>query len=243
MLEAVVTKKLRDFTLDLSFRVKSGEIVVLMGTNGAGKSTTLNIIAGLLAPDSGKVLIGGNPVCDLSLRIDVPPEDRKIGYVFQNSAVFPHLTVSENIAFGLRARHLPRPVITERVERWLGVLDIAGLSPIKAGNLSGGQKQRVALARALAIEPALLMLDEPFTALDAESDKGVKAALKKIVAKTKIPCIVVTHKRADVLEIADRVCVLCRGELVWEGSPDNLPDDIDACRCASGPGVPGQECR
>lgn len=230
MLEATIAKKLRDFPLDLSFRVKRGEIVVLMGTNGAGKSTTLNIIAGLLAPDSGRVLLGGSPVYDPAQGIDVPAEDRRIGYVFQNSAVFPHLTVRENVAFGLRARYLPSPVIAERVDRWLGLLDITGLSPVKAGNLSGGQKQRVALARALAIEPALLMLDEPFASLDAESDRGVKEALKKNVMGLKVPCIVVTHRRPDVVDIADRVCVICKGRIVWEGVPADLTDDIEACR-------------
>jgi len=235
MLEADVKRKLRDFTLDISFRVQPGEIVVLMGENGAGKSTTLNIIAGLLPPDSGKVLLGGNPVCDVAQGINVPAEDRRFGYVFQNSAVFPHLTVRENIAFGLRSRHLTRPVIAERVDRWLDLLDITDLSPVKAGNISGGQKQRVALARALAIEPALLMLDEPFTALDAESDRGVKLALKRNVREMQIPCIVVTHRHADVLEVADRVCVLCKGTVVWEGNPADLPEDSDACRCRTGP--------
>ena len=123
-----------------------------------------------------------------------------------------------------------------------GVADVTGLSPVKAGNISGGQKQRVALARALAIEPALLMLDEPFTALDAESDRGVKTALKKIVADTQIPCIVVTHRHADVLEIADRVCVICEGKLAWEGLPPDMPVDIEACRCGL-PGSSGSGCR
>jgi ABC-type sulfate/molybdate transport systems ATPase subunit len=231
MLEVTIAKKLRDFSLRISLRAGAGEIVGLMGTNGAGKSTTLNIISGLLSPDSGRVLLGGNTVCDTSLGINVPAEDRGIGYVFQNPAVFPHLTVRENIAFGLRARHTPRHLIMERVGRWLDVLDITGLSSVKAGNLSGGQKQRVALARALAIEPALLMLDEPFIALDAESDRGVKIALKKIVEDTRIPCIIVTHQHADILEIADRVYVICKGKLAWEGLPGDLPDDIQACRC------------
>jgi len=243
MLEATIAKKLRDFSLELSFSVKPGEIVVLMGTNGAGKSTTLNIIAGLLVPDSGKVVLGGSPVYDPSQGINVPAEDRRIGYVFQNSAVFPHLTVRENIAFGLRARNLPRHTVAERVDRWLDLLDIIDLSPVKAGNISGGQKQRVALARALAIEPALLMLDEPFTALDAESDRGVKAALKKNVREMQIPCIVVTHRRDDVLEVADRVCVICHGKLAWEGNPAGLPEDIDVCRCKPVPGGTGQSCR
>lgn len=238
MLEATIAKRLRDFPLELSFRVAPGEILVLMGTNGAGKSTTLNIIAGLLPPDSGRVVLNGSPVFDPAQGIDVPAEDRGIGYVFQNSAVFPHLTVRENIAFGLRARHLPRPLISERVDHFLDLLDITSLSSVKAGNISGGQKQRVALARALATGPALLMLDEPFTALDAESDRGVKTALKKIVSDAQIPCIVVTHRQGDVIEIADRVCVICKGKLAWEGPVVDMPEDVGACRCGPEPGEP-----
>jgi molybdate transport system ATP-binding protein len=231
MLDAAVTKVLRDFTLDIEFRVHPGEILVLMGANGAGKSTTLNIIAGLLAPDSGHVLLGGIPVFDHAQGIDVPAECRRVGYVFQNPAVFPHLTVRENIAFGLRARHVPHAIVAERVDHWLRLLDIAGLSHVKAGKISGGQKQRVALARALATGPALLMLDEPFSALDIESDRGVKAALKKIVDETRVPCIVVTHRSADAREIADRVYVINRGTIVREGLPPDLPENFDACRC------------
>jgi len=234
MLEATIAKKLRDFPLELSFRVQPGEIFALMGTNGAGKSTTLNIIAGLLAPDSGKILLGGSPVYDPARGIDIPAEDRRIGYVFQNSAVFPHLTVSENIAFGLRARHLSRRIIADRVDRWLDLLDITDLSRVTAGNLSGGQKQRVALARALAVEPGLLMLDEPFTSLDAGSDRGVKRALRKNVADLQIPCIIVTHRRDDVTDVADRVCVIRRGKITWEGMPADLTLGNEMCRCGSG---------
>jgi molybdate transport system ATP-binding protein len=243
MLEATIAKRLRDFPLELSFRVAPGEIVVLMGTNGAGKSTTLNIIAGLLPPDSGRVVLGGCTVFDPAQGIDVAAEDRGIGYVFQNSAVFPHLTVRENIAFGLRAHHLPRHLVRERVDHFLDLLDITGLSSVKAGNISGGQKQRVALARALATGPALLMLDEPFTALDAESDRGVKTALKKIVADAQIPCVVVTHRHTDVLDIADRVCVICAGKLAWEGLPADMPENIEACRCGQKPGGTAPGCR
>jgi molybdate transport system ATP-binding protein len=223
MLEATIEKQLRDFPLDLSFSVRPGEIVVLTGTNGAGKSTTLNIIAGLTPHDSGRVLLGADTLSHPLQGIDIPAESRKIGYVFQNSAVFPHLTVRENIAFGLRARRLSHPVIKDRVEHWLDMIGIMELAPLKAGMISGGQKQRVALARALAIEPALLMLDEPFTALDPESDRAVKSALKQNVADMQIPCIVVTHKHSDILAIAHRVCVMSRGRIVWDGPPADMP--------------------
>ncbi len=231
MLDVKIAKKLRDFPLDLAFRAEPGKIVILMGTNGAGKSTTLNIIAGLVRPDSGTVSIHGDPLVDVSLGINTPAENRKIGYVFQSSAVFPHLSVRENIAFGLQARRLPGQVIASRVDHWLNHLDIVDLAPVKAGKISGGQKQRVALARALAIEPSLLMLDEPFTALDAESDRRVKLLLKEYVAEKKIPCIVVTHRDKDIRDVGDRVCVICRGEKTWEGAAADLPEDLVPCGC------------
>ena len=228
MLEAQFTKRLRDFPLEFSFRVQPGEIIVLMGNNGSGKSTVLNILAGLTHPDSGRIFLNEKPLFDQTRRVDIPSEERRIGYVFQNPAVFPHLSVRENIAFGLRARHLPGEEIRKRTDLWLNLLGIEDLSPVKATNISGGQKQRVALARALAIDPSLLMLDEPFTALDAESEKGVKAILKKIVTDTHIPCIVVTHRNVDIRQIADHVYAICRGRKVWEGSPSDIPEDFDS---------------
>jgi len=229
MLDVKIVKRLWDFSLDLAFQAEPGKIVILMGTNGAGKSTTLNIIAGLVRPDSGTVSIHGAPLVDTSRGIDTPAEDRNIGYVFQSSAVFPHLSVRENLAFGLRARRLPGEILASRVDHWLDHLDIVDLAPVKAGKISGGQRQRVALARAFAIEPALLMLDEPFTALDAESDRRVKLLLKKYVAEKKIPCIVVTHRDKDIRDVGDRVCFICKGEKTWEGAAADLPEDVVPC--------------
>ena len=231
MLEVAIAKKLRDFSLDLSFHAEPGSIVVLIGSNGAGKSTTLNIIAGLVEPDSGTIRIRGCPIIDTVRGIDVPAEDRKIGYVFQGSAAFPHLTVRDNIAFGLRARRIPGHTVSSRVNHWLEMLDITDLAEVKAGKISGGQKQRVALARALAIEPALLMLDEPFNALDAESDRRMKNVLKAYVAEKQIPCILVTHRNNDINEVGDRVCVICKGRKTWEGSASNLLEDANICQC------------
>ena len=231
MLEAVMVKRLRDYTLDLALSVKPGEIMTLIGLNGSGKSTTLNIIAGLLPPDTATITLIGEYLCSTDKGINVPAEDRRIGYVLQNSAVFPHMSVRDNVAFGLRARHLPRPVITERVAYWMEHMHIADLATVKAGNLSGGQKQRVALARALAIEPDLLMLDEPFTALDVESTKTVKELTRKFVKKLQVPCIVVTHRLADSAEIGDRACVICQGKKEWEGIPGEIPELCTVCRC------------
>jgi molybdate transport system ATP-binding protein len=231
MLEAAMVKRLRDYTLDFRLTVQPGKIMALMGMNGAGKSTTLNIIAGLLHPDTASITLNGECLCSTDKGINVPAEDRRIGYVLQNSAVFPHMSVRDNVAFGLRARHVPRPVIAERVSSWMEHMHIADLATVKAGNLSGGQKQRVALARALAIEPDLLMLDEPFTALDADSTKTVKELTRTFVKELQIPSIVVTHRVADSAEIGDRACVICEGKIEWGGKPAEIPDFCTVCRC------------
>ena len=229
MLEAVIRKKLRDFTLDISLHARPGEILVLMGENGAGKSTVLNTISGLLAPDAGTIRLDGSVLFDAGTGVNAPVENRCIGYVFQNSGVFPHLSVRDNIAFGLCARYKPSDFIKERVGHWMHAMHIEDLAEVKAGNLSGGQKQRVALARALAIEPALLMLDEPFTALDADNIRWVKELARTFVTERAIPCIVVTHRITDSKDVGDRVCVICRGEKEWEGKPEDVPECT--CRC------------
>lgn len=231
MLEAVMVKRLRDYTLDFAFTVKPGEVMVLMGTNGSGKSTTLNIIAGLLEADAATITLHGECLCSTEEHREVPVEERRIGYVLQNSAVFPHMTVRDNVAFGLRARRLGRPEVAERIALWMDRMHIADLADVKAGNLSGGQKQRVALARALAIEPGLLMLDEPFTALDTDSTRTVKDLTRRFVKKMQIPCIVVTHRVADSTEIGDRACVICQGRKEWEGFPGEMPEVCTVCHC------------
>lgn len=213
MLEATMHKALRDFTLDLSLRVGDGSILVLMGDNGAGKSTTLNILAGLVAPDTGSVRFNGTVVFDSKSEIDMPVEQRNIGYVLQRSAVFPHLTVAENIAFGLRARHCDAAKIEDRVGQWLDRMRIRDLAGIRAAGLSGGQMQRVALARALATGPSLLMLDEPFSGLDSESRRSVQEVVRECVADLKIPCIMVTHRLGDARATGDLICTIRRGTI------------------------------
>jgi molybdate transport system ATP-binding protein len=231
MLEVAITRKLRDFELDISLSVRPGEILMLMGSNGSGKSTTLNTIAGLLSPDSGCIRLDGMTLCEPALGIHTPIEHRRIGYVLQNAAVFPHLSVSENIAYGLRAQGLPRADILERTGHLRQMMNLDDLSSVRASNLSGGQKQRVALARAIAIRPALLMMDEPYSSLDIESTHAVENLTKKVVTEMQIPCIIVTHRVADCHEIGDRVIVLCSGKKEWEGNPRDMPEDCSVCRC------------
>ncbi|MDD1697740.1 MAG: ATP-binding cassette domain-containing protein [Methanoregula sp.] len=223
MLKVDLHKQLRDFSLDLNLRVNPGEILVLMGENGAGKSTVLNNIAGLLKPDTGSITLSGRQFFDSMNEINLPVEDRNIGYVLQNPAVFPHLTVRENIAYGLKTRHKAKDLVDTRVNHWLMVMNIEELARVKAGNLSGGQKQKVALARAFAIEPDLLMLDEPFTALDKKSRESVQEAVRTCVSDLQIPCLVVTHRVADALDIGERVYLLNRGVNHWEGRPSDMP--------------------
>jgi molybdate transport system ATP-binding protein len=223
MLEVDLHKQLRDFSLDLNLRVNSGEILVLMGENGAGKSTVLNTISGLLIPDTGSITLSGRQFFDSINAISLPVEDRNIGYVLQNPAVFPHLTVRENIAYGLKARYMPKDQVDTKVNHWLTVMNIEELARVQGGNLSGGQKQKVALARAFAIEPDLLMLDEPFTALDTDSRQSVQKAIRTCVSDLQIPCLVVTHRVADALEMGERVYLLNRGVNHWEGRPSDMP--------------------
>jgi ABC-type sulfate/molybdate transport systems ATPase subunit len=227
MLEVDLHKQLRDFSLELDLRVNPSEILVLMGENGAGKSSVLNMLSGLMTPDTGSIRLSGKDLYKSDESVCVPVESRRIGYVLQNSAAFPHISVSENVAYGMKARHMQQARITQQIDFLMGLMNIRNLENVKAGNLSGGQKQRVAIARALAIEPDLLMLDEPFTALDGESMDSLKHLVKDFVAERRIPCIVVTHRVVDAHDVGDRICILSQGRNIWEGKPGDLP----ACGC------------
>lgn len=233
MLDVTITRNLRDFVLDISLSVLPGQILALMGSNGSGKSTTLNLIAGLLSPDKGCIRLNGTVLSDPTAGICMPIETRQIGYVFQNAAVFPHLTVNENIAYGLRARRLPRAEVADRVGQMVEMMQLGDLAGVRASSLSGGQKQRVALGRAIAIRPALLMMDEPYSSLDGGSTRVVKELTRDIVSEMKIPCIIVTHRVADSQEIGDRALVLCSGKKEWEGRPADIPAECSVCRCGS----------
>jgi molybdate transport system ATP-binding protein len=227
MLEVRLKRDLRDFALDVSFSVRDGQILGLMGENGAGKSTILNLIAGLVEPDAGSIHLGSSVLFDSATRVQVPVERRRIGYVFQRSAVFPHMTVKENVAFGLKARGCDTARVKELTGHWMDAIGIGDLAGVKAADLSGGQKQRVALARALATDPALLMLDEPFTGLDTESIQMVKDAIRHCVSKLHIPCILVTHRIAEARDLGHHGSILSRGRISWEGEVSDIP--VNGC--------------
>lgn len=212
------------FTLDVSFEAPSG-ITILFGPSGAGKSTLLDCIAGLLRPDSGRIAVGGEGgsdignelLLDTQLGADLPPQQRRIAYVFQNLALFPHLSVENNIAYGLA--NLPEPEKVQRVKSAMEAFHIGKLATQKPEKLSGGERQRVALARSLATSPRVLLLDEPLTALDAALKQSITEDLRAWNAAQQIPILYVTHSRAEVDALGERVIAMDHGKIVATGTP------------------------
>jgi ABC-type sulfate/molybdate transport systems ATPase subunit len=222
MLEINVTRRLRDFGLEADIKVRPGENLVIMGENGSGKTTVLNMVAGLLMPDTGYIRLGDVCLFDKAARLNWPPEARNVGYLFQSYALFPHMSVYDNVAFGLRMRKMPRAEIDPRIRQLLESMDMWDLRIERAVKLSGGQKQRVALARALAIDPAIFLLDEPLSAIDAETQSSLRKELRQIVINSGVPCITVTHSIKDARELADRVCLMEKGKVVVSGTPGEV---------------------
>ncbi len=222
MLEVDVKKRLRDFRLEVKLAVAKGEILMLVGDNGCGKTTLLNLVAGLQSPDEGRIALDGRPLFDSSLKVNVTPEARNIGYVFQSYALFPHMSVHDNVAFGLCTRHLSRKEIDDRVKDHLEGAGLWEIRKAKAANISGGQKQRVALARALIIEPGILLLDEPLSALDVRAQAAMRRDLRETIHASNIPSIIVTHDLRDVSCIGDRACLLETGKIVLSGGADEV---------------------
>ncbi|PWR20495.1 sulfate/molybdate ABC transporter ATP-binding protein [Zavarzinia compransoris] len=219
-----VTKRFKDFTAldDVSLNVQQGEFLALLGPSGSGKTTLLRIIAGLEFPNAGRILFQGQDVSDRSVR------ERHVGFVFQHYALFKHMTVARNIAFGLSvrpARRRPaRAEIEKRVDSLLHLVQLGGLGGRYPSQLSGGQRQRVALARALAIEPRVLLLDEPFGALDAKVRKELRRWLRKLHDDMGITTVFVTHDQEEALEIADRVVVMNKGLIEQVGPAQEVYD-------------------
>jgi ABC-type sulfate/molybdate transport systems ATPase subunit len=216
MLNAGFSLPLRDFILEVKVDARPGEIAVFMGENGAGKTTALHCIAGLCTPERGSISLGSKLFFDSASGFHLPPEERQVGYVFQNAAVFPHMTVAGNVEFGLRNRRLEESVVEKRATEWMEIMEISDLRDIKASHLSGGQKQRVALARALAIEPRILMLDEPFNGLDGRSQENVDLHIRQSTKKLSIPCLLVTHRRDDAYRVADHIYRFVQGKVLRE---------------------------
>jgi sulfate transport system ATP-binding protein len=201
---------------DVSLSVPDGSLTALLGPSGGGKSTLLRVIAGLEAPDSGDVLFSGESVTAL------PAQERGVGFVFQHYAAFKHMTVRDNIAFGLKIRKRPKAEVRERVDELLALVHLGGWSDRYPAQLSGGQRQRMALARALAVQPRVLLLDEPFGALDATVRKELRDWLRRLHDEVHVTTIFVTHDQEEALEVAQQVAVINGGRIEQTGTPDDL---------------------
>ncbi|MFP5334045.1 MAG: ABC transporter ATP-binding protein [Actinomycetes bacterium] len=210
------------FTLDVRLVARPGEVVALLGPNGAGKSTALRALAGLLPLDAGHVRLDGRPLDDPAVATFVPPQRRGVGMVFQDHLLFAHLDATENVAFGLRARGVPRHQARARARAWLGRVGLAEHAAARPDALSGGQSQRVALARALVTEPGLLLLDEPLAALDASTRVQVRSELRHHLADYPGCAVLVTHDALDAMVLADRLVVLEAGRVVQDGAPPEV---------------------
>lgn len=210
------------FSLDVAIRAESGHVLALLGPNGCGKSTTLAAVAGLRRLSSGTLSIDGTVVDAPADGRWVPPHRRRVGFVFQHLELFPHLSALDNVAYGLRRRGHDRATARRAAREWLDLLGVGDLTAARPATLSGGQAQRVALARALAIEPDVLLLDEPMSALDAESRLAIRGELRRRLAAFEGVTLLVTHDIIDVVGLADRVVVLDDGKVVQDASPEEL---------------------
>jgi sulfate/thiosulfate transport system ATP-binding protein len=215
-----ITKRFGDYVAldDVTVEVPTGSLTALLGPSGSGKSTLLRVIAGLERPDAGEVWLDGDEVTNR------PPQRRGVGFVFQHYAAFKHMTVRENVAFGLRIRRRPRKEIADRVEELLELVQLGALARRYPAQLSGGQRQRMGLARALAVDPKVLLLDEPFGALDARVRKDLRAWLRRLHDETKTTTVIVTHDQEEAMEVADRVVVMNTGKIEQIAPPRELYD-------------------
>ena len=204
---------------DVSVSLPTGQLTALLGPSGGGKSTLLRIIAGLERADSGRVSIEGVDATSL------PPQKRNVGFVFQHYAVFKHMTVAKNVAFGLEIRKRPKAEVAERVDELLRLVHLSQFAHRLPAQLSGGQRQRMALARALAIEPSVLLLDEPFGALDAKVRKELREWLRRLHDEVPVTTVFVTHDQEEALEVADEIVVVNQGRIEQVGTPEQLYDE------------------
>ena len=212
------TRRFGDFTAldDVSVEIPSGSLTALLGPSGSGKSTLLRVIAGLERPDAGTIEIDGRDATGL------PPQRRGVGFVFQHYAAFKHMTVRENVAFGLKVARRPKAEIRARVDELLELVQLPGLADRYPAQLSGGQRQRMALARSLAVQPSVLLLDEPFGALDARVRKELRAWLRHLHDEVHVTTVFVTHDQEEAMEVADRIVVMNHGRIEQVGGPRDL---------------------
>jgi putative spermidine/putrescine transport system ATP-binding protein/putrescine transport system ATP-binding protein len=201
---------------DVTFAVTPGETISLLGPSGCGKTTLLRLIAGFEAPDAGQIEIAGVPMAGKR------PYERNVGLLFQHYALFPHMTVAENVAYGLKNRGWPKPDIPKRVQEMLRLVQLPGFERRRPREMSGGQQQRVALARVLATRPELVLLDEPLSALDAKLREELRLELKRILQAVGSTTIVVTHDQEEAMSLADRIIVMNRGRIEQQGTPDEI---------------------
>jgi sulfate transport system ATP-binding protein len=215
-----ITKRFGGFTAldDVSIDVPAGSLTALLGPSGGGKSTLLRIIAGLESPERGEVRIEGRDMAG------VAPQERGVGFVFQHYAAFKHMTVRENVAFGLRIRKRPKADVNRRVDELLALVQLSPFAQRYPSELSGGQRQRMALARALAVEPSLLLLDEPFGALDANVREELRAWLRRLHQEMPVTTLFVTHDQEEAMELADQIVVISEGRVEQAGTPSDLYD-------------------
>ena len=222
MLKAQFDTQLGAFHLVMNLVGEAGKTTVLLGESGAGKTTVLRLLAGLLRPDQGHIALNDVVYFDSERRISVPPQERPVGYVFQDYVLFPHMTVFENVAFGLRAQRMARREIARRVGEALEQAHLVGLDGRRPAQLSGGQQQRVAIARALALRPQLLLLDEPLAALDVQTRREVRQELRHILLRLGITTVMVTHQYLEALLFGHQILVLEGGSVLQQGQQRDL---------------------
>src|SRR4051794_29680863 len=213
-----ISKRYKDFTAleDVSLHIPEGSLTALLGPSGSGKSTLLRVIAGLEAPDGGRIVIDGNDATGL------PARSRGVGFVFQHYAAFKHMTVRSNIGFGLKVRKRPKQEIQAKVDELLDLVHLTGWADRYPAQLSGGQRQRMALARALAVEPRVLLLDEPFGALDAQVREELRGWLRRLHDEVHVTTVFVTHDQEEAMDVAEQVAVIHEGKIEQVGTPREL---------------------
>jgi len=210
---------------NLSLDIRDGEILTLLGPSGCGKTTTLRMVAGLEHPDAGDILFGAQAVVMTAKRLFIPPDKRNVGMVFQSYAIWPHMTVAENVAFPLHARHFPKSEIRERVLKAIDLVGLAGFADRPGPLLSGGQQQRVAFARALVTEPRVLLLDEPFSNLDAKLREQMRISVKLLQKRLNIAMLFVTHDQIEALSLSNRIALMNFGVVQQQGDPRLLYEE------------------